>query len=462
MGTRREKRVEGVKGTAVVEASKSKEFRKTNEAIGLRIKEGKYSLLTRKIFNVMMFRAQEQREPGKNAPLVTPTSDKYFWIPVAALARDTAYNSRDIELLKQQAEELMNIKVVMENERQWTSERLVSSVTFVNPSGLHVHGGQLWLGYSFPPEVHQLVMAPGTYTRLSIVYQGLLRSGSALSLYEVCRRYATNPSNLTNIQTVEHWYSVLTGNPVGVDEMPQYKYLKRDVIIPAVNEVNALTDIKVALVEHKKGRKVISLQFHVELAQQTKLEISGGPAIDSQLIDGIVSLGFAASEAQDLVGRYSDAELQSALDFVRNRMAQTGGAPLDSPAAYFKWALKEGIRGAPLAALPVPVVSKEAVATKKAEEGRAAPLMERFLAARTKDALVVYVEMAAEEKAATFARFTDQANSVERMAAAKGADSAMVRSLLGRWLAREMWGEPTAADLARFVENLASYSTGDA
>ena len=147
-------------------------------------------------------------------------------------------------------------------------------------------------------------------------------------------------------------------------------------------------------------------------------------------------------------------------------MAQTGVAQLDSPAAYFKWALKEGVKVGPLD-LPASVGSasgtpSEVTAIKKAEEGRGVPLMERFLAARVKDALVVYDAMAAEEKEAIFIRFTEQANSVERMAATKGANSAMVRSLLGRLLAREMWGEPTAADLARFVENLASYSTGDA
>ena len=58
-----------------------KEFRKTNEAIGLRVSEGRLSLLSRKLFNVMMYHAQQQREPGENAPLATEAAKKYFWIP---------------------------------------------------------------------------------------------------------------------------------------------------------------------------------------------------------------------------------------------------------------------------------------------------------------------------------------------------------------------------------------------
>jgi len=144
-----------------------REFRKTNEAIGLRVVEGNLSLLSRKVFNVMMYHAQEMKVPGLNAPINTAAAKKYFWIPLSDLARDAAYDSKDVQYLKKQLEEMQNIKLLMENERQWTSERLVSSVTLVNPAGLNKHAGQVWFGFAFPPEVHEQVMAPSTYTRLS-------------------------------------------------------------------------------------------------------------------------------------------------------------------------------------------------------------------------------------------------------------------------------------------------------
>lgn len=253
---------------AVSSFTQTREFRKTNEAIGLRVTEGNLTLLKRKIFNVMMYHAQRMKLTGTNSPIKTSTSDKYFWIPLSELARDAAYDSKDMEFLKEQLEGLQDIKLLMENDRQWTSERLVSSVTLINPKGLknkNKNSGQVWLGYSFPPEVHELVMTPGESTRLNIIYQGLLRSGTALALYEICRRFATNPAKVTYTHTYEHLYNVLTGNAVSADDLPPYKYFKRDVIKPAIAQINALTDIAIKLIEDKDGtRKVKYLQFKVQ------------------------------------------------------------------------------------------------------------------------------------------------------------------------------------------------------
>ena len=79
--------------------------------------KGKLSLLTRKVFNVMMYHAQELKDPGVNAPIDTPSAKKYFWMRLSDLARDAHYDSKDTEFLKAQLEELQNIKLLMENER---------------------------------------------------------------------------------------------------------------------------------------------------------------------------------------------------------------------------------------------------------------------------------------------------------------------------------------------------------
>src|SRR5262245_36093381 len=94
-----------------------KEFRKSNEAIGLRVSEGRLSLLSRKIFNVMVYHAQRMRGKGENAPIpIDPEVAKnYYWIPMAELARDAAYDSRDTELFKAQVLELQNIRIFSED-----------------------------------------------------------------------------------------------------------------------------------------------------------------------------------------------------------------------------------------------------------------------------------------------------------------------------------------------------------
>ena len=57
MATRKSKS-KGTELTPVTSDQENRGFRKTNEAIGLRLREGRLSLLSRKILNVMMFHAQ--------------------------------------------------------------------------------------------------------------------------------------------------------------------------------------------------------------------------------------------------------------------------------------------------------------------------------------------------------------------------------------------------------------------
>lgn len=421
-------------------------FRKTNDAIGLRVTEGKLTLLTRKVFNVMMLHAQEARRPGLNSPLDTPAARKSFWIPLSELAVDADYNSKDTEFLKEQLKELQSIKLLLENERQWTSERLVASVTLANPEGLKKHSGQVWFGYSFPPEVHEMVMAPTTYTKLNIFYQGLLRSGSSLALYEICRRYASNPSKLTLIQPYEHWYGVITGNPVDLDKLPPYKYFKRDVIKLAIAEINQLTDIDIELIEHKNGRRVDRLQFKVERTEQPALETQKQPVVDVELMERVMQFGFSQQEAADFIGMHGSETVGATVSFVLSRQAQKTSAQLDSPAAYFRWAIKGG------ATAVKELQIQSAVKPAPPRDGKS--IMEKFLADRGKQALEIYRETSDDQRSEIYSRFKQAQPTTKSIKLERGIDSPMVRSMLSQWYAQELWGEPSAADVARYVEQL--------
>lgn len=421
------------------------EFRKTNEAIGLRISEGKLSLLSRKLFNVMVFKAQNAAL-GENAPIETVANQKYFWIPLADVAKHASYDSNDTEQLKRQLDEMQSIKIASEDEHQWTSERLIASVKFVNPAGLRKRGGTVWVGFAFPPEVFELVMNPTTYTKLSIYYQGLLRSGPSLSLYETCRRYATNPSHKTSIHDYGHWHSVLTGNPIS-DEPPPYKYFKRDVLKPAIAEINSTTDIEVELIEHKRGRKVERLQFEVYLTKQPSLDFPPPPVIDTELMAELEALGFSASDSQDICGANTEEKIKATLSLVRARMASRGAAPLDSAAAYFRWAIKHAQASSSVQAI------EGAKRDKPKEQAAGVSVLEQFLVVRARNAVEAYKELASAEASAVMARFKESP-SAKGIKPGKGLESTMARSLFGRWYATELWGEPTAQALDHFVQQL--------
>lgn len=423
-----------------------KEFRKTNEAIGLRVSEGRLSLLSRKIFNVMVYHAQRVRIKGENAPIDTDAAKKYFWIPLADVARDAAYDSKDTELLKEHVQELQNIRIYSEDAIQWTSERLVSSVKLVNPKGLNKKGGMLWFGFAFPPEVESMVMSPGSYTKLSVYYQALLRSGASLALYEICRRYATNPSKVTNRAEWEWWYGALTGNPVR-EALPEYKYFKRDVIKPAIAEINMVTDINVELIEHKQGRKVAALQFKVTPAQQSALMFPAPPVIDGDLIKRMMALGISQEDACNILATTDDGKLRATLDLTEARMQNPKASKIDSPAGYFKTALRDGYASA----ADVAKKTLLKVERKPSVEASIDAIRERYFVERAKDAFGMFNELGEEEQGEWLAKFKSSSNA-KGISLARGLASASARTAFSMWFAEQQWpGEPTDSDLLAFA-----------
>lgn len=53
----------------------------------------------------------------------------------------------------------------------------------------------------------------------------------------------------------------------------RYPDFKRKVIVPAVEEINTVTDISVSFVEIKEGRKVVKLKFFLSKAENPNKRI---------------------------------------------------------------------------------------------------------------------------------------------------------------------------------------------
>jgi hypothetical protein len=421
-----------------------KEFRKTNEAIGLRVSEGRLSLLSRKIFNVMVYHAQRMTKKGANAPIDSEVNKNYYWIPMAELAREAAYDSRDTELLKEQVQELQNIRIFSEDAVQWTSERLVSSVKLVNPRGLK-KGGMLWFGFAFPPEVESMVMTPGSYTKLSVYYQALLRSGASLALYEICRRYATNPSKVTHRPNWEWWYGALTGNPVS-DSIPEYKYFKRDVLKHAISEINTVTDINIELIEHKQGRRVAALQFRVMREPQESLDLSAPPIIDAALVQRMMALGLTQEDACNVLATTEDGKLRATLDLTENRIKNPKAAQIGSPAGYFRQALRDNY--ASNTAIATKTLQK--IERKPSVEASIGAIKESYLVERAKEALGLFHELESAEQDEWLSKFK-QSSKAKGVNLARGLATASARTAFSMWYAQQQWPEPTDSDLLAFA-----------
>ena len=414
----------------VVAEKNSEKFKKTNEAIGLRVSKGHLSFMSRKLFNVMVLHAQRLGVPGANAPIETATSKKYFWVPVNEISRDANYNSHDTQLLKEIAEELQDIRIVSETDREWTSERLVASVKLVNPAGLHKKGGKLWLGYEFPAEVMTLVMNPKTYTTLTLYYMTVLRTGAGLALYEVARSNMWKQNGLTDRRPWEFWRDYLEGmsGEDMADWKKQYKFFKDRVLKKALSEVNTLTDLEVELLEFKDGKRVIDIQFRVNKKSQTNLDLPPPPIIDSQIIERLMELGIAKQEAEAIYGTHPEGEVRDAVAYTFDRLNNSKLPPLETPAAYFKNSLK-GRYGAKKKAIAAP---KKVVADAPP---KTTPEVNLELEKRRKEVLANFDEMSQAERKGVLTNFLS-ANPAMRAAVSKNPQSKSVRTSLAGWLLR--------------------------
>jgi hypothetical protein len=419
-----------------------REFKKTNKAIGLTVVEGNFSLLARKLFNVMMWQAQVLKQLGENAPINTPSAKKYFWVPLSSLVKDTAYNSNDTQALKDVLLSMQDIKIEKQTEVQWTGERLISSITFANPEGLNKHSGTVWVGYAFPPEVHEHVMVPDTYTKMSLVYQNAFKTNPGLALYEVCIRYATNPSKVTNILTIKEWHGVLTGNPPDDREI-EYKYFKRDVVTPSMNEVNGKSNIVVELIEHKKGRRVDRLQFKIVSIKPTNLDAPLQFLFDAGLLHLVVELGFTEAEAKDFVADHGAEKIRQAVELVKVRASNTKLQPLVSIAAYFRWQLRE----MPKQDDPVGSAAQPKLPPNTTES----TAMEKYKKHLAEEALAIYNELNTSDQETIFAHFVKD-NLGKSFKLDKGLKSPMVRSLFSNWHAVQLWGPATESGLMEYLK----------
>lgn len=421
----------------------SSEFRKANDAIGFRVVEGKFSLLSRRIYNAFIFRAQEVGKTGVEAPADVPGFEDYYWIRMADLCANTEYTSRDYEFFKEHAEALQNIKVEATSDKMWASERLLAGLTIFNTSGLRNKGGTVFIGFAFPPQVREKVLKPDTYTKLSLYYQAVLRSAHSLALYEVCRRYATSPSHLTNRDSWQEWYHVLSGNSIKDVVLPEYKYFKRDMILKALAEINSVTDIDVELIETKKGRKVEDIQFRVQLkAQASLLETGAAIVIDSSVIERMLRLGISEADAKEYYSNNEEKILLATIDFVEKRIKK--GPNVDAPAGYFRTALQKGF------ATTAPVA--QALDKPKSNARPRKGFRERFIAARNQEALRYYTELSSQEQTALYTEFSTEADRSIRPHLKKGLNSPVVSAAFSDWLAIRTWGEVTDAAVLDFAE----------
>ncbi|WP_321846749.1 replication initiation protein [Paraburkholderia bannensis] len=439
-----------VKKTDVVSPS-SAELRKAVEAIAIQPKSGKITLLTRKLFNVLLAVAQQADEAG----------DTYRAL-LSDIVANSAFDSNDTALVKEHLRRMVSVQVEWSQGtssqkpgRKWGISTLIADAEILEDPTTR----RVWVEFSFAPKIKKKLLDPVQYARLSLQFQSQLRSSAGLALYEICVRYLTNPSHLTMRETWEWWRPILSGTPdteAGDEAKREYKYFKRDYLRPAIAEVNAVTNIFVELIEHREGRRVAEIQFRVTERKQPMLALDEHPNVfDSTLVDRMVKIGIPLKEAQSLYADSEENRIRAALQLTEQRMRSTSLPPVRSAAALFKDALKKGY-APPVEDAAGAASSGRAIAGAVAADDPKARLMDEYAAYRRKEARALYEEQGDLER--EIARTSFENDELPGLGAhlrddwrRRGLESKLGETAFFDWLARKTWGEPTDGDLLAFT-----------
>ena len=395
-----------------------RELKKAQEAIALVPKVGRITLLTRRFFNALLHMAQEA---GSKPTYRRRLSD--------VLGR-ASFDSNNTEVAKEQIRRMVGIQVewnsVGDEERRWGVSSLLSDVEIIE------HSGAVWIEWSYGEKVRGKLLDPEIYARISLQAYSHLRSSASAALYEICVRYVTSPTGLTLRAPWQWWRPRLTGNPEDLQSDIEYKIFKRDVLKPAVSEVNTLTDITVELVEHKAGRKIGEIQFKAIREKQNQLDLPNPNLVNSDLVQRMVDvIGMQKEVAIQLYSDHEESLLLGTIDLTLQREADKSLPPLRSRAAYFKDAIrgkyaKSAVKKVPLPVSPVPVQIPDALNSQEAI-GKQDPARER--------AMKVFEDLPPPDRTRSLERFAETLQEpLVGTYRKQGLGSSLIRKALEKWL----------------------------
>ena len=230
-------------GTFLMHLAEINEVIKASPAIQI---QSKITHLQRRAWNVLLANAYNE----------LPTQEVHR-VSVAELATKLGFNSHNEAHLKETLEALVDCTVKWnllgkDKKEEWGAASLLAEV--------RIKDGVCT--YAYPPYLRLKLYNPRIYTKLNLRLQNRFTSRYAIILWEVCFDYFDLARNQGETSFIPiKTFRELMG--LEKDEYPVFKVLNRDVIKPAIKEINALTDFCVE-VEHKRiGRRIAELKFRI-------------------------------------------------------------------------------------------------------------------------------------------------------------------------------------------------------
>ena len=241
--------------------SKINEVIKASPAIQI---QSRISLLQRRAWNVLLANAYNEL-PDKDIHTVS----------VVELAAKLGFGDGNQEYLKEVLRSLRSCEVEWnllnkDNKQEWGVAGLLAEV--------RISDGICF--YQFPHTLRLKLHNPRVYAKLNLRLQNQFRSRYALVLWEICFDYFDTDRDRgeTPFIALEVFKSLMG---LEKEEYPIFKELNRNVIKPAIKEINDLTDYHVEVEQKRLVRRIAELKFRITKVKQIPIQESLFPDIEN-------------------------------------------------------------------------------------------------------------------------------------------------------------------------------------
>lgn len=365
---------------------------------------GKISAFDRTLYNVLLYRAQGMGD-----------QDEYS-LRMHEIVKDSGFDSNNTEHIKKALKNL--IKTIVEWQSPTSGEIEVWDACGLL-SGASIRKDKrtkaVVVSWRYDTKIKAQLLSPDRYAGLMFKSITQLRTHPAKALYEICARYVDNPGRKTARQHWRWWRPVLCGQAYD-EEKGEYRYFKRDVLQPAIAEINANTELEVGLLPEFKERdnKTVSdIQFEVRLKVKRlpktppaleKKPLDKVEPFDLKLIGWALDLGVTQDEAEGLYREHGAEALSKGLTDLEKRLSvpeQIAGA-VEKPGSYLRSIMR-----------PKAAVSSRGSEAESDSRGRArkdlernkAALMEEWLRRKKDELRTLFQEHPEVEQAELLAAF---------------------------------------------------------
>ena len=399
------------------------------------------TLLQRKLFNALVKHAIEK-----------PADDRGWWsITLRSLQTDVGFDSNNREYLKESARALMSIVFEWDQMAPQTKRGAwKASVMFPE---VELHPDQM--KFQVSSHLREIMLKPDIYAMIDMSIVRRFRRGPSLAIWEFCVRY----EKIGRSGEIEWrvFRDMVLGETADSKTYQEYKHFKSKVLNTSIAEINAESNLTVALVETKIGRSVATIRFDIARKHVENEVIESGA--DLELLGELIKLGVMQSEAKKLLRQYPAEQLRATLDYTRRRQGDKRGEKLGNPAAYFRHALANGYATVDAAA-PVPSGGAAPGSGVESQGARAkkVDLREAFMQAQSTEAEGYFKELDATDQALLIERY----NAQQSLAALRLNGKRVSKTseiAFKRWLAMDLWGEPGPEQLLEFAQSMLARQT---